>query len=473
MAIKREYQHLAAFVKTKLLRPGQKCEVSASFDLTDFAAYDEKTSSFILEKGEYVVRAGNSSRNTSAIATLSLESDCATEKCKEIRGARGRVDEIIAPAQADLNKDGAARALKINADSVTAKTNDYSSKGCEVLPEAEKMSDKELAYLCAGDPSLMRGGVLDVVGACGQINRKVCKKYGYAPAVMADGPAGLRLTREYAVEPNGKVRMRGRIPEDLTKAKKILAFIDDIWSRKSAKAVEVRQYCTAWPSETVQAQTFFPELIEREGRAISEEMKKFNVRIWLAPGLNIQRHPLCGRNFEYYSEEPVLTAKMASALTRGVQSDEKCAVTIKHYCCNNQENNRMRSSSEINERALREIYLKAFRLTIRNARPKCVMSSYNKVNGVYVNSSKELCIDVLRGEFGFNGVIMTDWQSVAPGQAKAGEVIAAQNDIVMAGDGYQLKELLGALRTGATDRRAFEESASRVLRLCRQLEGKK
>jgi beta-glucosidase len=160
---------------------------------------------------------------------------------------------------------------------------------------------------------------------------------------------------------------------------------------------------------------------------------------------------------------------MASALTLGVQENNHCAVTVKHYCCNNQEDNRMKSSSEINERALREIYLKAFKWTIKAAHPKCVMSSYNKVNGTYVNSSYDLIINTLRCEFGFNGLVMTDWQSVAKNQAVAGEVLSAENDLIMPGDTYQQNTLLEAVKSGKVAKGILQKSASRILNLCKEL----
>lgn len=465
--IKREKKQLAAFVKTADIAAGKSVMVSTSFDLADFAAYDEERSCFVLEAGNYIVRVGTDPRELVAVATVVLKREYVTEECRPIPNAKNRVEEI-SPAAADAERPFGV-AYEMADDAIRKVVHCYVGKKTDIVPAVEKMSDKELSALCAGDPSLMRGGILDVVGACGQINRKVCRKYGFSPAVMADGPAGLRLIEKYAVEPNGKIKTEGKLPKELIKAKKFFYYLDKLWSTKSKRAKDVYQYCTAWPTATVQAQTFSPELIVEAGEAVSREMVKFGVKIWLAPGMNIQRHPLCGRNFEYYSEDPVLTAAMASAITEGVQKDPRCAVTIKHYCCNNQEDNRMKSSSEVNERALREIYLKAFKTVLRDSNPKCVMSSYNKVNGTYVNSSKSLISDVLRCEFGFDGVVMTDWQSVAKDQADAGEVLAAENDIVMAGDKYQTDQLFEAVSSGRTARQKLMESASRILSLCSEL----
>lgn len=466
--IAREYQQLAAFAKTRRLDAGGSEEVNLGFDISDFAAYDEENSCFVLEKGSYLIRVGNSSRNTECIASVVLSKDVITERCRATGGARGRVREIQAPAGC-RGAECAGKVLYLDEKAVAVIKHDYSAPYVKILPEAARMTDKELSDICVGDPALMSGGIPDVVGACGQIDKKVCKKYGYFPAVMADGPAGIRIAREYAVEPGGKIKTKGKLPQELIKAKKLFAWLDRIWGRHSKRAKQVYQFCTAWPVAAVQAQTFSPALIKEAGRAISAEMVRYGVGIWLAPGINIQRHPLCGRNFEYYSEDPVLTAAMACAVVSGVQEDSRCAVTVKHFCCNNQEDNRMKSSSEINERAMREIYLKAFKLVVKNARPECIMSSYNKVNGTYVNSSSDLINGVLRCEFGFEGVVMTDWQSVAVGQADAGEVLSAENDLIMAGNKYQHKALLGAVKSGRTDRLHLQRCASRILLLCKKL----
>lgn len=466
--IAREYQQLAAFAKTRRLDAGESEEVNLGFDISDFAAYDEENSCFVLEKGSYLIRVGNSSRNTECIASVVLSKNVITERCRAIGGARGRVREIQAPACC-RGAECAGKVLYLDEKAVAVIKHDYSAPYVKILPEAARMTDKELSDICVGDPALMSGGIPDVVGACGQIDKKVCKKYGYFPAVMADGPAGIRIAREYAVELGGKIKTKGKLPQELIKAKKLFAWLDRIWGRHSKRAKQVYQFCTAWPVAAVQAQIFSPALIKEAGRAISAEMVRYGVGIWLAPGINIQRHPLCGRNFEYYSEDPVLTAAMACAVVSGVQEDSRCAVTVKHFCCNNQEDNRMKSSSEINERAMREIYLKAFKLVVKNARPECIMSSYNKVNGTYVNSSSDLINGVLRCEFGFEGVVMTDWQSVAVGQADAGEVLSAENDLIMAGNKYQHKALLGAVKSGRTDRLHLQRCASRILSLCKKL----
>ena len=179
------------------------------------------------------------------------------------------------------------------------------------------------------------------------------------------------------------------------------------------------------------AQTFDPDLMEQMGRLVGEEMEQFHITLWLAPGMNIHRNPLCGRNFEYYSEDPCLTGKMAAAITRGVQSCPGVGTTIKHFVCNNQEDNRQHRDSVVSERALREIYLKGFEIAVKESAPLAVMSPYNLLNGVHTANSYDLLTNVLRREWGFQGMVMTDWNTTGKGGSAADLCIRAGNDLVM------------------------------------------
>ena len=192
-------------------------------------------------------------------------------------------------------------------------------------------------------------------------------------------------------------------------------------------------------------------------------MLEIGVSVWLAPGLNIHRNPLCGRNFEYYSEDPLISGKMAAAITRGVQSSGGVGVTVKHFCCNNQEDNRNRVSENVSQRALREIYLRAFRIAVVEGKPWCVMSSYNRVNGVYVCNSRDFCTGVLREEWGFDGVVMSDWN--ATDQCSHAEAINAGNDLIMPGNKAVEKSLQKALAEGVLGRDALNTSAGRILKM--------
>ena len=176
------------------------------------------------------------------------------------------------------------------------------------------------------------------------------------------------------------------------------------------------QYTTAFPVATALAQTFNIDMLEEVGSAIYKEMKEYGAVYWLAPALNIHRNPLCGRNFEYYSEDPFLSGAMAAAVTKGIQQEDGYYVTIKHYAANNQENNRNFVSSNMSERALREIYLRGFEIAVRDGKAKGVMTSYNKINGQWAPNSYDLCTKILRNEWGFDGVVMTDWMSTSTPQ---------------------------------------------------------
>ena len=202
------------------------------------------------------------------------------------------------------------------------------------------------------------------------------EKYGVANVILADGPAGIRITSHYQKNPSDgsvyKMNMYQRLENRIFGTEFLHTDGEDYY-----------QYCSAIPVGTLLAQTFDTELLEEAGRMIGAELEEFGVTLWLAPGMNIHRNPLCGRNFEYYSEDPLVSGKMAAALTRGVQSRYGVGTTIKHYACNNQEENRRGVSSIVSERALREIYLKGFEIAIKESQPKAIMTSYNKVNGVH------------------------------------------------------------------------------------------
>lgn len=231
------------------------------------------------------------------------------------------------------------------------------------------------------------------------------------------------------------------------------------------KGIVVYQYMTAWPAEHVQAQTWNTQLMEEIGQATGSEMLETGVTLWLAPAMNIHRNPLCGRNFEYYSEDPCLTARMAAAVTRGVQSHPGVGVTVKHFCCNNRETNRQQISENLSERTLREIYLRGFRYVVENASPKAVMSSYNRVNGEYTVNSYDLLVKVLRCEWGYEGLVMSDWGSTGEGKASHAFAPGAGNDLIMPGGEDVVKALLGALNEGRICREELEWCASHVLNL--------
>ena len=205
-------------------------------------------------------------------------------------------------------------------------------------------------------------------------------------------------------------------------------------------------------------------------------MERFGVDLWLAPALNLHRDVRCGRNFEYFSEDPLLSGFMAAALTRSVQRHPGCGVTIKHYCANNQETNRFQSNSQVSHRALRELYLRGFGLCVRESDPCAVMTSYNLLNGRHTSERRDLVEDVLRAEFGFRGLVMTDWlvaqmknRAARYPIANPAAIPASGNDVLMPGTAADARAILSAMERGALDRNQVRQNVSRLIRLARRL----
>lgn len=218
---------------------------------------------------------------------------------------------------------------------------------------------------------------------------------------------------------------------------------------------------TCFPTSATIANSFNVELAEKVGKALGEEALALDVNVVLGPGLNIKRNPRCGRNFEYYSEDPYLAGKIAASYVKGIQSNG-IASCIKHYACNNQEERRLTSNSVLDERTLREIYTTAFEIVIKEAKPLCVMSSYNLVNDVYANENKHLLKEILRDDFGFNGVVVTDWGG--DNDRVAG--LVAGNELEMpANNGETDIEIVNAIKDHKIDESVLDESVDRLLTL--------
>lgn len=465
--MEKEYQKLAAFVKTDELKPGECETVSLAFDIQDVASYREDDAAFVLEKGDYILRLGTSSRDTSAVAAVVLDDDIVTEQCAHICPVVYTVKEMEAPMLTDTHdiQDTDLERIPLKTADIATAGHQYAEPEIYSSPVTDAvlnvLSDEELCDVVTG-AGVSGGGpkFFEAPGSAGYTTGELIGK-GLPNVCLADGPAGLRLQKTSVVMRNG--RLKGVEPM-LSAMNYIPDFMKKFAFGNPEKQPCVYQFATSFPVGLALAQTWNTALVERVGEAVGKEMERYGVTYWLAPGMNIHRNPLCGRNFEYYSEDPLLTGKIAAAMSRGVQSRRGCYVTIKHFCCNNQEDNRNHTNANVNERALREIYLRGFRIAVQEGHAKAVMTSYNKVNGTYTNSSYDLLTKVLRNEWGFDGIVMTDWFATGKGVGSHSDAIEAGNDLIMPGGKGAAGELKKRLRAGELDTKALKRCAANVIR---------
>ncbi len=460
----KEYQRLAAFAKTEVLEPGVSQGVNLEFDMNLLSSFYEEEAAEMLEAGNYILRIGNASNKTDVCAVLTLTEDVILTKYQHVceNNTKFKKIEPAVIKEESITENVAKITLKTS-DFVT-KEIDYTTPGIYRSKETDKLlkplNVKEAIELTVGGGMFGGKRYFEAPGAAGSTTGNLLDK-NIPNICVADGPAGLRLQRTSAITSRGKVKM---IDPWISLMKYFPAPVKKLMFGDAKRDTLVYQFATSFPVELALAQTWNVDLLEEVGYAVSEEMKTYGVSYWLAPALNIHRNPLCGRNFEYFSEDPLISGKMTAALTKGVQKIEGNYVTIKHFCCNNQEDNRNHTNANISERALREIYLKGFEIAIKESHPGAVMSSYNKVNGIYVNNSYDLLTKVLRNEFGFDGLVMTDWFATGKELGNEAKAIAAGNDLIMPGTKGANKAIYEGLKKGLVSKQDIRRCAANVLK---------
>lgn len=431
---------LIAFEKTRCLAPGEQQILRFSVSLDALASYDDlgkiQPSAYVLEKGDYTIWAGTSVQDVKCVATITREQDQIVRQLSRHLAptalpkrllANGEYEELPQSEGNDPNKYDLPFQDKAGVDGLTPAYRQLEGvllwswrfkpgirpftevvDGTMTLDDfVAQMTDDELIHLVGGQPNT---GVANTFGIGNM------PEYGIPNIMTADGPAGLRVEKETGVT------------------------------------------TTAWPCATGLACSWNTDLVYQVGKAAAKEIKENNIGVWLAPGVNIHRSPLCGRNFEYYSEDPLLAGKIGAAMVRGIQS-QHIAATVKHFACNNKETDRKDSDSRVSERALREIYLKAFEIIVTEADPWCIMSSYNMINGHRASECQELLQGILRDEWNYQGMVTSDWWTFGEHYKE----IVAGNDLKMAcGFPDRLKE---AMKKGLIQRQDLITCVKRILQL--------
>lgn len=468
-AIEKPVQQLVAYAKTRTLAPGESQMLTIGFPFRQLASYDETRAAWVLEAGDYVIRVGEHSRLTQVAAVARLDAERVTEQLQNVLPLDCDMETIsrkgATPYQPEAPENMSAvpvlpiRAAEIAAHAAayaaapqalpTAKTqvkltmDDVREGRCTLEELTAQLTVEEMATLCVGiarekGQSIIGAASTACPGAAGDTTSLLTPDRNIRNMVLADGPAGLRLCPEFTADADGNV-LEEKAAMHALEAELFAAETKE--RRFPEGAVTYYQYCTAIPIATLLAQTWDLDAIQEAGDLVGAEMEEMGATLWLAPGMNIHRNPLCGRNFEYYAEDPLVAGLCAAADTLGVQKHPGVGTTIKHFACNNLEDNRMFCNSHVTERALREIFLRGFEIAVKAAQPMAIMTSYNLLNGVHTANSADLITRVARNEWGFGGLVMTDWCTTSP-RGKDGDIypcsspagcIKAGNDLIMPG----------------------------------------
>ncbi|MBS6560324.1 MAG: glycoside hydrolase family 3 C-terminal domain-containing protein [Clostridiales bacterium] len=463
--IEKEYHRLIGFAKTHILQPKETQKITIKINQKEFASFSEQQHAWMIEEGRYGIWIGNSSVSLKQVAGITVSEQVVLERTNAVEFEKKAPFEDLSISSLSQNKQRQHSSendmLEISFVPQKEEKQFYQKK------YAKDQTVEELIPLLYGNitkgTSTLGSAGIRVPGSAGETTEELEEKYGIPSLIMADGPAGLRLRQSYEVDKETDTVYGIGVFGSLENG-----FLEPMEYHENADIYY--QYCTTFPVGTALAQTWNVELMQKFGGAIAVEMKEFYVDLWLAPGMNIQRNPLCGRNFEYYSEDPFLSGSMAAAVTKGVQSTEGCGVTIKHFACNNQEDNRMGVDAHVSERALREIYLKGFEIAVKQSEPVAIMSSYNLINGVHAANSKDLCTVIAREEWGFNGVIMSDWNTTVPEDGSIPwKCVGAGNDIIMPGNREDDENIREAYKTGKLSEEEIRECAGRILEMVNKL----
>ena len=470
-------QTLVSFYKSKELKSNESVILDIKIDSREFAIFDSGKSHYVLPRGYYVLSLGKDSMDFHPICKIEVDDDIILKEVDNIYDNPDFGDLIV--VQHKDYQSLKIKSYKLDKSLFLQEKVEYFSKYQVEIPEFIKgLSLEELIHFNLGDYKTGLSGVIGqngskVLGSAGETTLRINSLNKYL--TMADGPAGLRIISEYLINNKGVYQLQ---EDSIWKGIKpylpgFLVSLLDVKKNRRKKGSRVYQYCTALPIATALAQSFNKDFLYTCGRLVNAEMTLYGIDLWLAPGINIHRNIRCGRNFEYYSEDPYLSSVLSSSLINGVQSENNKICVVKHFVCNNQETNRFNNNSIVSERALREIYLSNFARVIELSNPASIMTSYNLLNGAHTSESSNLLIKYLRCELKYKGLIMTDWiktgqindkSSIHPAIKASCNLLSGVN-LCMPGSKEDVKDIKKALKTGALDRSVLENNASILFNL--------
>lgn len=564
--LEKPYQELKGFQKTRLLKPGEDQKVQIEIELKDLASYNERKAAWVLEAGDYLIRVGNSSQNTSVAAVVQVKEEILCEQCRNLCQDETELQEMSAEtvksikvkynketeiidnvgknleesenavahnAAKDSNESAqlenvaevnTSQVIEVSTQDIVYTCNTYRTPLWEKDKSEEKPKDfahkseltknedspsvlqfkdvvnghlslddfvnsltaKEMCYLCVGNAgdeeatfvsygskNTKTDAIIPMAPGTCDTTRTMIESRGIPNMHMSDGGGGLRVLPQFEVDKVGNLLTEGVI--SVRNVDKIIGG-DYIQDRVNHDVYE--QYMTGLPIATMLAQTWDRDCWRKCGEIEGKEMQMTHVELWLAPSMNIHRNPLCGRNFEYYSEDPVITGQCGATVTKAIQKFRYAGVTIKHFACNNQEDNRQATNAHVSERALREIYLKGYEIAVKAANPAAMMTSYNLINGTHSANHYELLTSILRDEWGFDGMVMTDWGTTSSGENDKSKYkastcwgcIRAGNDLIMPGAKADIDSLYHSVQTGKISLEELRICSRRILRTMLRLE---
>ena len=470
--IERPYQELKGFEKTSLLAPGRTETLRILIPWRELAVYDENQAAWVIDEGAYVLRMGNSSRNTSPAGTICADERILVEQCGNrleiLECNRGKL-EFLTQKKHRAETQEAADIHGMNGKSVLHVTSeDICEKSEGIRDQKENSADEEMQLPeIKGRESLSDLSIEELAALC----------VGYGPGTPF-AAVGDRSDPSTIFDADGNPLTINSHPTGYP------GYVSPAIERKGIESVFYKDGPAgtggiAWPTEMLIACAFDRKVWRMFGDAAGAECEEQQVNVWLAPAVNLHRNPLCGRNFEYFSEDPYLTGICACEIAKGVKEGRPVIVCPKHFAVNEQETFRRGNAGKkvdgvdsiLTERSARELYLKPFEMLVRETHIACIMTSFNKINGIFAGGSKDLCTHILREEWGFDGAVVTDWGDMDI-VVDGADAVAAGNDIVMPGGPPVICQILKGYEEGRVTREEMETAAGHLLCMIRRIHGK-